>query len=65
MEGHHLIPMKSQKDFNENIDRSNNICCLFPNCHIVIHYGSIEEKSKRLKLLYYKKIDKRWHRNRF
>ncbi len=56
MEGHHLIPMKAQKDFNENIDRSNNICCLCPNCHRAIHYGSIEEKSKRLKLLYYKKI---------
>lgn len=58
MEGHHLIPMKAQKDYIQNIDRSDNICCLCPNCHKAIHYGSIAEKKKRLIMLYTKKIEK-------
>lgn len=58
MEGHHLIPMKAQKNFEENIDRSDNICCLCPNCHRAIHYGSSKEKKKRLELLYNEKIKK-------
>lgn len=58
MEGHHLIPMKAQKDFEDNIDRSDNICCLCPNCHRAIHYGTIKEKKSRLILLYNKKIEK-------
>ena len=56
MEGHHLIPMKAQKDFKINIDRSDNICCLCPNCHRAIHYGTIKEKRARLSLLYNSKI---------
>lgn len=56
MEGHHLIPMKAQKNFEINIDRSDNICCLCPNCHKAIHYGTIIEKRSRLMLLYNKKI---------
>ena len=58
MEGHHLIPMKAQKNFENNIDRSDNICCLCPNCHRAIHYGTIEEKKSRLILLYNQKIEK-------
>ncbi len=56
MEGHHLIPMKAQKNFENNIDRSDNICCLCPNCHRAIHYGTIKEKRRRLELLYNSKI---------
>lgn len=56
MEGHHLIPMKAQKNFENNIDRSDNICCLCPNCHRAIHYGTIKEKRTRLALLYNSKI---------
>ena len=56
MEGHHLIPMKAQKNFTNNIDRSDNICCLCPNCHRAIHYGTIKEKRTRLLLLYNSKI---------
>lgn len=58
MEGHHLIPMKAQKDFINNIDRSDNICCLCPNCHRAIHYGTVKEKKSRLILLYKEKIEK-------
>jgi len=56
MEGHHFIPMKAQEDFSKiNIDRSENICCLCPNCHKALHYGDREEKTQRLWLLYQKK----------
>lgn len=58
MEGHHLIPMKAQRNFENNIDRSDNICCLCPNCHRAIHYGTMEEKKSRLTLLYNEKIEK-------
>lgn len=58
MEGHHLLPMKAQKDFKKNIDRSDNICCLCPNCHKAIHYGTIKEKRDRLILLYKNKIER-------
>ena len=58
MEGHHLIPMKAQKNFEKNIDRSDNICCLCPNCHRAIHYGTKKEKKARLTLLYKEKMEK-------
>lgn len=58
MEGHHLIPMKAQKNFKNNIDRSDNICCLCPNCHRAIHYGTAKEKKSRLILLYNQKVEK-------
>ena len=53
MEAHHLLPMSSQKKFLPiNIDREENIVCICPNCHRAIHYGSMEEKKKRLIKLY-------------
>jgi hypothetical protein len=59
MEGHHLIPMKAQDDFGSvNIDCSDNICCLCPNCHKAIHLGNKDEKTQRLLHLYNKKIER-------
>lgn len=53
MEAHHLLPMSSQKAFLPiNIDRTENIVCICPNCHRAIHYGSIDEKRQRLSKLY-------------
>jgi 5-methylcytosine-specific restriction enzyme A len=47
MEGHHLIPMKAQKDFTDvNIDRIENIICLCPNCHRMIHHANTDIKRK-------------------
>ena len=47
MEGHHLIPMKAQKDFADvNIDRIENIICLCPNCHRMIHHANTDIKRK-------------------
>jgi len=53
MEGHHIIPMKAQKDFkNINIDRVENILCICPNCHRKIHLSLEEEKKQLLKKVY-------------
>ncbi len=58
VEGHHLIPMSAQTDFNLNLDRSSNIISLCPICHKQLHYGSLEEKVKKLKPLFDMRISK-------
>lgn len=51
MEGHHIIPMSYQKMKEEiNLDRTDNIICLCPNCHKEIHYG--KNKRQLIKILY-------------
>lgn len=52
MEGHHLIPMKAQKDYAINIDRPENIISLCPICHRAIHNACNPEKLKILKTLF-------------
>ncbi|QFJ55257.1 HNH endonuclease [Pseudobutyrivibrio xylanivorans] len=52
MEGHHLIPMTAQKDFDINLDRIENIVSLCPNCHSAIHYGNDTDRKKVLLKLY-------------
>jgi len=49
VEGHHLIPLSTQKDFDVNIDVPANIVSLCPLCHKRLHYGSdIEDMLKAL-----------------
>lgn len=57
-EGHHLIPMKAQKDFDENLDRPENIISLCPVCHRAIHNACKTEKIKILEALYKERIKK-------
>lgn len=56
-EGHHLIPIKAQRDFEKNIDRPENIVCLCPICHRAVHNAKKEEKIVILKKLYENKIN--------
>ena len=46
MEGHHLIPLSKQGDFETSLDQEQNVVCLCPNCHKEIHHG-----KDRLKLV--------------
>ena len=39
MEGHHLIPMKYQSEFDCGLDVYANVVCLCPNCHRLLHFG--------------------------
>lgn len=52
MEGHHLIPMKAQKDFEVNIDRTENIICICPNCHRAVHHANRDVKFEILEKLF-------------
>lgn len=53
MEGHHLVPLKFQLEFNEfRLDRYENIVSLCPICHSAIHYGDDEVKRRILEKLY-------------
>ena len=52
MEGHHLIPMSAQNDFEINLDRLENIVCLCPNCHSAIHLANHNDQKEKLKTIY-------------
>ncbi len=52
MEGHHLIPMRAQDDFDYSIDVYANIVCLCPTCHRLLHHGIKEEKKPALNRLF-------------
>lgn len=45
MEGHHLIPLKYQGEFNCGTDVYANIVCLCPVCHRLLHFGADSEKT--------------------
>lgn len=57
VEAHHLIPMSFQPEFKTNLDRSDNIVSLCPNCHRKIHFGTDTDKTNLLEVLYQKKKD--------
>ena len=52
VEGHHIIPMCAQKDFEVNIDRIENIAILCPLCHKAIHHANKEYKKELLSKIY-------------
>lgn len=54
MEAHHLVPMHAQKDFNENLDRIENILSLCPICHSAIHLGNQATRMDLVKKLFEK-----------
>lgn len=58
MEAHHLIPMKEYETYEKTgkcIDVLENMCCICPNCHRLLHHGLYTKKEKILKKLYTKK----------
>lgn len=44
MEGHHLIPMRYQPQFDCGIDVYANVVCLCPICHRMLHFGRDPER---------------------
>lgn len=67
MEGHHLIPCTYSNaayywdKFGRNIDCIDNIVCLCPTCHRMIHYASESEKKIIIKKLFEKQKEKLYH----
>ncbi len=52
MEGHHLIPLKLQTQFESRLDVYANLICLCPLCHRKIHYGVALEREEMFYQLY-------------
>lgn len=55
VEGHHLVPMATQDDFDYTVDFAANITCLCPTCHRQIHYAIPDQKSPLIEILYEKR----------
>ena len=45
IEGHHLIPLKYQDEFEYSLDVEANIVSLCPSCHRLLHYGNDYEEK--------------------
>lgn len=58
VEGHHIIPISCQRDFNYSLDVLSNIIVLCPNCHRLLHYAVKQDREDRLKRIY----DQRYER---
>lgn len=48
VEGHHLIPLSFQDQFEHSIDIKENIVALCPNCHRLLHHGTNNDKERIL-----------------
>ncbi len=53
MEAHHLIPLSKQDEFEKNLDVKENIICLCPTCHRLLHYG--KDNKEKIEYLYSKR----------
>lgn len=58
MEAHHLVPMRHQGMFDVSLDRLENIVCLSPHAHRMIHHAIDEEKEHILAILFEKRKDR-------
>jgi hypothetical protein len=52
VEGHHVIPMHAQDEFEYSIDVPENIVALCPNCHRETHLSENKEKLKIVNKLF-------------
>jgi len=52
VEGHHVIPMYAQEDFEYSIDVPENIVALCPNCHRKVHLSDDQTKNEIVHKLY-------------
>ncbi|GAA0070945.1 hypothetical protein UT300003_24690 [Clostridium sardiniense] len=52
VEGHHLIPMQFQDEFEYSLDVESNIVSVCLVCHKIIHLGRLEDKIKIIEKLY-------------
>ncbi|MCR5150574.1 MAG: hypothetical protein K6B52_05065 [Clostridiales bacterium] len=55
MEGHHLIPLRFQKEFENSIDVYANIVCLCPVCHRMMHSGIKSNRKYAAEKIYYER----------
>lgn len=58
LEAHHLIPMEVYDSFKRDIDHFENIFCLCPNCHRMIHLAERNAKKEIITALFEKRKGK-------
>ncbi len=58
MEGHHLIPLKYQEEFENSIDVYANIVCLCPICHRMLHHGIKADREYAAEKLFDERKDR-------
>ena len=58
MEGHHLIPLKFQLEFDLSIDVYANVVCLCPTCHRLMHLGRDCERTYMAEAFYESRSDR-------
>lgn len=52
MEGHHLIPMSFQDEFEISLDVPANIVSVCPTCHKALHYGNTLIKKQYIEVIF-------------
>ncbi|MBQ2434445.1 MAG: hypothetical protein II266_08430, partial [Clostridia bacterium] len=55
MEGHHLLPLKHQSQFDCSIDIYANVVCLCPICHRLLHFGQDSDRRYAAEKLFEKR----------
>lgn len=55
VEGHHLIPICKQGEFEYDIDNTANVVALCPKCHMLLHHAKFSEKKVIIEKLYSKR----------
>lgn len=58
MEGHHLIPLRFQPQFDCGIDVYANVVCLCPNCHRMMHFGRDSERKYAAEVFYDHRVER-------
>ena len=48
MEAHHLVPMALQTEFDQPLDHGDNVCCLHPLSHRMLHHGNFVDYQDQL-----------------
>jgi len=52
VEAHHLVPISAQKKFEYSLDVSQNVVCLCPFIHRLLHHGTDSKRDSILRQLY-------------
>lgn len=58
MEAHHLVPMSLQEEFDISLDQVDNIICLSPHAHRLVHHAVDNEREEVLRKLFEKRNEK-------
>lgn len=58
MEGHHIVPLKYQGNFEYSLDVYANVLGVCPSCHRMLHYGVIKDKKIILSAIYHQRKDR-------